>query len=81
MRMMATRAWTAAMLALAGVAVADASLDRLTPDNWQLEIQHAAPQRITLTLPGQAKPATYWYVIYKVINNTGRDRKIGRAHV
>ncbi len=40
---------------------------------WQLDIEFGDPQRISIRLPGAASPTTYWYVIYRVTNNTGRD--------
>ena len=70
-----------ALLALSGVVVMAASTVAWTAprtskalSDWQLEFTHAAPQRILVTLPGQAQPKLYWYMIYRVVNNTGRDR-------
>ncbi len=40
---------------------------------WQLDIEFEDPQRISFRLPGDATPTTYWYVLYRVTNNTGRD--------
>jgi len=40
---------------------------------WQLDFEFYDPQRITVPLAGEAAPATYWYLFYKVTNNTGRD--------
>jgi hypothetical protein len=40
---------------------------------WQLDFNFHDPQRISVQLPGHAKPATYWYVLFTVTNNTGRD--------
>lgn len=41
--------------------------------SWQLEFEFQDPQRLTLQLPGDKQPTTYWYVLYKVTNNTGKD--------
>jgi hypothetical protein len=38
---------------------------------WQLEVEFADPQRITIQTA--AGPQTYWYVLYRVINRTGKD--------
>ena len=32
-----------------------------------------ADARITLTLPGQTEPTAFWYLLYTVTNNTGRE--------
>ncbi len=42
-------------------------------ESWQLEFSFHDPQRLTLTLPGQSEPTSFWYVLYTVTNNTGRD--------
>jgi len=45
------------------------------PGTWQLEIEfHGDPQRIEVLLPGDTQPRTYWYLLYTIINNTGRDQ-------
>ena len=40
---------------------------------WQLEFEFHDPQRIDVALPGDSRPATYWYVLYQVTNNTNRE--------
>ena len=40
---------------------------------WQLDVKFLDPQRITLKLPGDAEPTTFWYVLFEVTNHTGRD--------
>lgn len=45
----------------------------LISSSWQLDFEFQDPQRITLQLPGDKLPTTYWYVLYKVTNNTGKD--------
>jgi len=40
---------------------------------WQLDIEFRDPQRLMVRLPGESQPRTYWYVIYRVTNNTGQD--------
>ncbi len=41
--------------------------------DWQLEFDFHDPQRIEVQLPGEAKPTIFWYVLYTVTNETGRD--------
>jgi hypothetical protein len=43
------------------------------PGNWQLDLEFFDPQRITVHLPGDDGPTTYWYLLYRVTNNTGLD--------
>jgi len=47
----------------------------LLPKSWDLDLQFHDPQRITLTLPGESAPTTFWYLLYTVVNNTGQDIK------
>ena len=39
----------------------------------QLDVKFHDPQRITLQFPGDSHPTTFWYVLFEVTNNTGRD--------
>ena len=41
--------------------------------SWELKFSFSDPQRITLTLPGANQPATYWYMLYTVENDTDHD--------
>lgn len=45
----------------------------ITPHTWQLEFQFEDPQRLVIQLPGEAKPRVYWYMLYSVVNNSGKD--------
>lgn len=45
----------------------------LVPKSWELEFDFHDPTRIAVTLPGETKPTTFWYLIYTVTNNTGRE--------
>lgn len=47
----------------------------IVPRSWELDFRFLDPQRITLTLPGDSKPTTYWYLLYIAVNNTGQDIK------
>ena len=44
-----------------------------SPSGWQLKFQYGPMKQIRLVLPGQSQPQTFWYMSYKVTNNTGRD--------
>src|SRR5262245_53853491 len=43
----------------------------LVSPSWELDIQFADPQRITV--PTKTGSETYWYVLYRVTNRTGKD--------
>lgn len=43
------------------------------PISWELQFSFHDPERITLTLPGDARPTTYWYMRYRVENDTGQE--------
>ena len=59
---------------LAWAAVAGAAPRAATiPKSWQLDFEFHDPQRLVLTLPGDQHGTTYWYLLYRVTNRTGRD--------
>ena len=44
------------------------------PGAWQLDFElHGTPRQISIKLPGDAKPRRFWYLLYSITNNTGRD--------
>lgn len=43
------------------------------PKSWELKFDFDDLQRIEVRVPGEAKPRVYWYMLYTVVNNTGRD--------
>jgi len=45
----------------------------LVPKTWELDFQFLDAQRISVTLPGDATPTTFWYMMYRVTNHTGKD--------
>lgn len=45
----------------------------LISPSWELDVEFMDPQRITISTP--AGNQTYWYVLYRVINRTGKDVK------
>ncbi len=43
-------------------------------DQWQLDIDILGPpKQITVQLPGDKEPKRFWYLMYKITNNTGED--------
>lgn len=44
-----------------------------TPVEWELTFTFEQPQRIEVSVPG-GKSSTYWYVLFRVVNQTGEDR-------
>ena len=43
--------------------------------SWQFDVRFHDPKRLVLRLPGEQKETTFWYVLYEVMNATGRDRQ------
>ena len=43
------------------------------PVSWDLNFEHGTPKRIIVSVPGQA-PQAYWYMTYRVTNNTGQEQ-------
>lgn len=69
-------AGAALFLSLAGSVTAQTRMPAqrsFVPSHWQLDLEFFDPQRITLRLPGESAPTTYWYLLYRVTNNTGQD--------
>jgi hypothetical protein len=44
-----------------------------TTSSWQLDVTFHDPQRIAFRLPGDGYETTFWYMLYRVTNNTQRD--------
>jgi hypothetical protein len=45
-----------------------------TPIAWEFDFQFLDPERIELQLPGSDRPEVYWYMVYTVVNRTGRTQ-------
>lgn len=58
---------------LAGMPAMAAPQPSKAPRAWELDVEFHDLQRITVTLPGDSKPTAYWYLLYTVTNNSGRD--------
>jgi len=60
--------WVAALLAAPKPALVPG------PGIWQLGLElRSQPQRISILLPGDCQPRSYWYLLYTVTNNTSHD--------
>ncbi|MBI9017649.1 MAG: hypothetical protein JEZ07_10375 [Phycisphaerae bacterium] len=45
-----------------------------SPGVWQVDIAiHGSPEQITVTMPGEKKTRTFWYLLYTITNNSGQD--------
>ncbi len=67
-----TALWTVLLAVAAQAAPKPSYVD--DPWTWQLEFRvYSHPKLIELTLPGQTEPHRYWYMLYTVTNNTGRE--------
>ena len=44
------------------------------PLSWELKFQSELPRRIAVEVPGERLPKAYWYITYKVVNLTDRER-------
>lgn len=55
------------------VAAVEVPKPSAAPVSWELKLDFLDPQRINLTLPGDDGPTTYWYMLYRVENDTGKD--------
>ncbi len=56
-----------------GVSLAGVPKPAQAPVSWELKFTFYDPERITLTLPGDQTPTTYWFIRYTVENNAGQD--------
>lgn len=66
-------AWSIGVLAIAASPLPAAPQADLISTSWQLDFNFHDPQRITVNVPGDSGPTTYWYVLFQVVNNTGGD--------
>lgn len=62
-----------AMLTLPRPARAEAPEPSPYPVSWDLTFTHSIPKRIAVQAPGEEAPRAYWYVTYKVVNNTDKE--------
>ncbi len=64
----------AAMLAIVAERAITAPEPAPAPQSWELTFTHDKPQAIEVKLPGQDEPQTFWYLRYRIANNTGDDQ-------
>ena len=57
---------------LGSLVVAGPEPDPASP-HWQLGLSFHDPQRITVQMPGEPEPTTFWYLLFTVTNDTGTD--------
>lgn len=53
---------------------ADPPKPNIVPKAWELEFTYEVPRPITLKISGEDKCQTFWYMLYRVINETGKDQ-------
>lgn len=44
------------------------------PKAWELKFQHSAPKRIVVDVKNLGEPKAYWYMTYRVTNNSGKEQ-------
>lgn len=59
-------------MAFTGLAVA-APQPAKSSNAWELKFDFADLQRITLRVPGNSQPQTFWYLLYTVTNESEKD--------
>lgn len=65
--------FSASIVFFATAVVAAAPVAGPRPRTWQLDVRFHDPQRISVHVAGDERPTEYWYFLYEVTNNTGRD--------
>ncbi len=46
----------------------------IIPLSWELGFEYETPRLIWVRLPGQNRDTPYWYMTYKIVNNTGAEQ-------
>lgn len=64
-----------ALAATCAVSIAAAPRSRSAARSWQFNVRFHDVQRLSVRLPGDRTETTYWYMLYEVVNDTGRDRQ------
>lgn len=73
-RPVAILAVAAALVMAAAAQSGPAPKPSVVPVSWELEFEYTRVQPITLRLPGEKEPQTFWYLLYTVTNRTGADQ-------
>jgi hypothetical protein len=72
------RIWSRLIICFAGT-ILSVGIVRAAPraatiaSAWQLDFDFHDPQRIELTRAGGGSPVEFWYLLFRVTNNTGQD--------
>jgi hypothetical protein len=46
----------------------------LYPKSWELDFKHGMPKRIVVNARNLGEPKAYWYITYRVTNNSGKEQ-------
>ncbi len=46
---------------------------KIVPTAWELDLTFENPKQMTLRLPGEKAPSTFWYLLFQVQNGSGSD--------
>ncbi len=46
----------------------------LVSDKWELDFTYHEPKCLTVQVPGEDAPRTFWYIRYRVTNHTGSEQ-------
>ncbi len=73
---MGALAATAAVIPVAIVDVALAQFPMPSPYRvaWEIDIEVGTPRRIVVDIAGESSPRAFWYLPYRVTNNTDREQ-------
>jgi hypothetical protein len=42
--------------------------------SWELDFEYDHPKRIEVRVPGETQPRAFWFMLYRVVNQTGADQ-------
>lgn len=68
-----------ALILLAGLATSLPAADSFPqpspfPKSWELKFQHGLPKRVVVGVPGKGEPKAYWYIAYRVTNESKKEQ-------
>jgi hypothetical protein len=67
-------AWSlCAATVLTAVSLQAAPAPSLAPESWELNFRFQDPERVSVYLPGEDKPVVYWYMLYRVENDSRQE--------
>lgn len=46
----------------------------ILPRSWELDFSYEKPRLAWVRLPGETKTTPFWYMTYKIVNNTGAEQ-------